>query len=81
MPAYGQTAFTVALRQPAADEEAAFATVESRTVIPARARIGGKISKLRGTIGDEVTDGRQIALIAHESCHGRFNRSRRKSSD
>jgi RND family efflux transporter MFP subunit len=65
MPAYGQKAFTVAL-QPVADEKAVFATVESRKVIPARARIGGKISELTGKIGDEVTEGQQIALVTDE---------------
>ncbi len=35
--AHAQTTFTVALR-PLADEKAVFATVESRNVVPARAR-------------------------------------------
>ena len=39
--------FTVALR-PLADEKAVFATVESRNVVPARARIGGTVARAVG---------------------------------
>ncbi len=58
-------AFTVALA-PLADEKAVFATVESRNVVPARARIGGTVLELAVDDGDEVTEGQRIAVIGDD---------------
>jgi RND family efflux transporter MFP subunit len=57
--------FTVALR-PLADEKAVFATVESRNVVPARARIGGTVVDLSVKYGDEVTEGQQLAVVGDQ---------------
>jgi RND family efflux transporter MFP subunit len=57
--------FTVALR-PLADEKAVFATVESRNVVPARARIGGTVVDLSVRYGDEVKQGQQLAIVGDE---------------
>jgi RND family efflux transporter MFP subunit len=59
------TTFTVALR-PLADEKAVFATVESRNVVPARARIGGTVVDLSVRDGDEVTQGQQLAIVGDD---------------
>jgi len=48
------------------DEKAVFATVESRNVVPARARIGGTITELNVREGDEVTAGQVIGVIADQ---------------
>jgi multidrug efflux pump subunit AcrA (membrane-fusion protein) len=63
--AHAQTAFTVALR-PLADEKAVFATVESRNVVPARARIGGTVVDLNVRYGDEVKQGQQLAVVGDD---------------
>ena len=57
--------FTV---QPAhlTDEKAVFATVESRDVVPARARIGGTIATLIVREGDEVEEGKVIGVVADQ---------------
>jgi RND family efflux transporter MFP subunit len=57
--------FTVALVQ-VADEKAVFATVESRNVVPARARIGGMIETLGVRAGDTVERGQVVATIGDE---------------
>lgn len=57
-----QPMFTVELRQ-VSDEKAVFATVESRKVVPARARIGGTLTDLRIVQGDHVTQGQVIAVV------------------
>lgn len=49
-----------------ADEKAVFATVESVTVLPARARIGGTVAARRITEGDYVKRGQVIASIGDE---------------
>ncbi len=49
-----------------ADEKAVFATVESRNVVPARARIGGTIAQLSVKQGDHVKDGQVIAVVGDE---------------
>jgi RND family efflux transporter MFP subunit len=64
-PACAQTPFTVALR-PLADEKAVFATVESRNVVPARARIGGTVVDLNVRDGDEVTQDQVLALVGDD---------------
>jgi len=57
--------FTVA-SQVVSDEKAVFATVESRNVEPARARIGGTVVALAVKQGDEVTEGQVVATVADE---------------
>ena len=57
--------FTVQARM-VPDQKAVFATVESRNVVPARARIGGTVTKLTVTYGDHVTAGQQVALVYDE---------------
>ena len=57
--------FTAQLR-PVTDEKAVFATVESRNVVPARARIGGTVVDLTVHAGDEVRQGQTIAVIGDE---------------
>lgn len=47
----------------APDEKAVFATVESRDVVAARARIGGTVTSLGVKQGDAVTDGQVIAVV------------------
>jgi RND family efflux transporter MFP subunit len=54
--------FTVRARM-VPDQKAVFATVESRNVVPARARIGGTVTKLTVTYGDQVTAGKQLAMV------------------
>ncbi|MBN8959054.1 MAG: efflux RND transporter periplasmic adaptor subunit [Rhizobiales bacterium] len=43
--------------------KAVFGQVESRIVVPARARIGGSIRELRISQGDEVKEGQAIAVV------------------
>jgi RND family efflux transporter MFP subunit len=63
MPAARAAAlFTVAARR-VPDEKAVFATVESRNVVPARARIGGTVTGLAVKDGDHVNAGQVIATI------------------
>jgi RND family efflux transporter MFP subunit len=72
-PAHAQTtSFTVALR-PLADEKAVFATVESRNVVPARARIGGTVIQLSVRDGDEVTQGQELALVGDDKLQLQIN--------
>jgi len=63
-PALAET-FSVAL-SPVADEKAVFATVESRSVVPARSRIGGTVAELHVREGDSVTRGQVVAVVADE---------------
>lgn len=53
-------------RQTISDEKAVFATVESISVVPARARIGGTIAQLKVKEGDGVAAGQAIATIGDE---------------
>lgn len=46
-----------------ADEKAVFATIETATVVPARARVGGTIAELKVRQGDHVDQGQLIALV------------------
>jgi RND family efflux transporter MFP subunit len=48
------------------DEKAVFATVESRNIVPARARIGGTLAALSVHDGAEVTQGQVIALVTDD---------------
>jgi RND family efflux transporter MFP subunit len=49
-----------------ADEKAVFATVESVSVVPARARIGGTVAALAVREGDHVERGASLATIGDE---------------
>ncbi|MGO3933836.1 efflux RND transporter periplasmic adaptor subunit [Rhodopseudomonas pseudopalustris] len=49
-----------------ADEKAVFATVESVSVVPARARIGGTVITLKVREGDSVSRGQEIATIGDD---------------
>jgi RND family efflux transporter MFP subunit len=49
-----------------ADEKAVFATVESTSVVPARARIGGTVAELSVKEGDQVKGGQVVANIGDE---------------
>lgn len=62
--AFAET-FTVASKT-VPDDKAVFATVESRNVEPARARIGGTVTALAVKQGDEVNEGQVVATIADE---------------
>ena len=57
--------FTVTVTQ-VADEKAVFATVESTSVVPARARIGGTVAELAVKEGDRVRGGQVVANIGDE---------------
>jgi RND family efflux transporter MFP subunit len=46
--------------------KAVFGQVESRIVVPARARIGGSIRELRIAQGDEVKEGQAIAVVVDD---------------
>ncbi|BCH24203.1 membrane protein [Mesorhizobium sp. L-8-3] len=46
--------------------KAVFGQVESRTVVPARARIGGTIREIRVSEGDEVREGDVIAVVVDD---------------
>ncbi len=63
--AHGQTLLTV---QPSeiVDEKPVFATVESRNVVPARARIGGTLTQLAVHDGDEVKAGQVLGHVGDE---------------
>lgn len=46
--------------------KAVFGQVESRIVVPARARIGGSVRELRISQGDEVKEGQAIAVVVDD---------------
>jgi RND family efflux transporter MFP subunit len=52
--------------EPIADEKAAFATVESLNVVPARARIGGTVVTLDVRDGDSVARGQVLAVVGDQ---------------
>lgn len=60
-----ESSFTVQLGS-VADEKAVFATVESRNVLPARARIGGTIVQLSVKQGDHVNQGQVLAVVGDD---------------
>ncbi len=64
VPAQAET-LTAATRQ-VTDEKAVFATVESISVVPARARIGGTVAQLHVRESDAVTRGQAIAVVGDE---------------
>ena len=53
-------------QQSIADEKAVFATVASRNIVMARARIGGTLVTLSVRDGDEVKQGQSIAVVGDE---------------
>ncbi len=63
--AAGSEQFTVKADQ-VIDEKEVFATVESRNVVPARARIGGTITSLSVKEGDEVQEGQVIGVVVDQ---------------
>jgi RND family efflux transporter MFP subunit len=63
--ALAQETFVVAPKT-VADEKAVFATVESASVVPARARIGGTVVELAVKEGDAVKQGQVVAIIGDE---------------
>ncbi len=64
-PALAAEVFTVQSTR-LTDEKAVFATVESRDVVPARARIGGTVASLTVREGDEVAEGQVIGVVADQ---------------
>ena len=64
-PALAQDTFVVEPKT-FADEKAVFATVESISVVPARARIGGTVVALTVKEGDAVTQGQVVATVGDE---------------
>jgi RND family efflux transporter MFP subunit len=56
----------VATPSPVADQKAVFATVESRRVVPARARIGGTVAELAVKEGDHVELAQVVATVGDE---------------
>lgn len=46
--------------------KAVFGQVESRIVVPARARIGGSIRELRVSQGDEIKEGQTVAVVVDD---------------
>ncbi len=63
--AMAEETFTVATTT-VTDEKAVFATVESASVVPARARIGGTVVELAVKEGDQVNQGQVVATIGDE---------------
>lgn len=64
-PGAADESFTVTPRT-IADEKAVFATVESVSVVPARARIAGTVADLAVKEGDQVKGGQTVAHIGDE---------------
>ena len=56
----------VAAPSSVADQKAVFATVESRRVVPARARIAGTVAQLKVREGDHVELGQVLATVGDE---------------
>ncbi len=48
------------------DMKAVFGQVETRRVVPARARIGGSLSSIKVSEGDQVKEGQAIAVVADD---------------
>lgn len=53
--------------------KAVFGQVESRIVVPARARIGGSIRELRISEGDEVKEGQSLAIVVDDKLAFQLN--------
>jgi RND family efflux transporter MFP subunit len=64
-PAEAEQSFVVASTT-VPDQKAVFATVESRRIVPARARIGGTVAELPVKEGDHVELGQVVATIGDE---------------
>jgi len=64
-PAGAEQVFTVTPAS-VADQKAVFATIESRRIVPARARIGGTVVTLSIREGDHVELGQVIATVGDE---------------
>lgn len=64
-PASAETIF-VAAPTSVPDQKAVFATIESRRIVPARARIGGTLAELAVGEGDHVELGRVVATVGDE---------------
>jgi len=64
-PASAEDVFVVAPRM-IPDQKAVFATVESRRVVPARARIAGTVAELAVKEGDHVELGQMVASVGDE---------------
>lgn len=58
--------------------KAVFGQVESRIVVPARARIGGAIRELHVTQGDHVTEGQTIAVVVDDKLPLQLNAANAK---
>ncbi|WP_319798479.1 efflux RND transporter periplasmic adaptor subunit [Nitrobacter sp.] len=58
--------------------KAVFGQVESRIVVPARARIGGSVRELRVTQGDEVREGQAIAVVVDDKLALQLNAAEAK---
>ncbi|MBS0532367.1 MAG: efflux RND transporter periplasmic adaptor subunit [Proteobacteria bacterium] len=58
--------------------KAVFGQVESRIVVPARARIGGSIRELRISQGDEVKEGQAIAVVVDDKLALQLNAANAK---
>jgi RND family efflux transporter MFP subunit len=56
----------VAKSETVVETKAVFGQVESRNIVPARARIGGTISSIAVTEGSEVTKGEVIAVVVDD---------------
>ena len=65
-PAFAQPDGFVVRTENIADEKAAFATVESLNVVPARARIGGTVVARPVRNGDTVTLGQVLAVVGDQ---------------
>jgi RND family efflux transporter MFP subunit len=64
-PASAEDVFVV-MPQTVPDQKAVFATVESRRIVPARARIGGTVAELDVKEGDHVELGQVVASVGDE---------------
>ncbi len=64
-PANAEETFAVAPAS-VSDQKAVFATVESRRIVPARARIGGTVAELAVREGDHVELGQVVATVGDE---------------
>jgi len=56
----------VATRETVVETKAVFGQVETRTIVPARARIGGTIQSIAVSEGSEVAEGEVIAAVLDE---------------
>jgi RND family efflux transporter MFP subunit len=64
-PARAESSFVV-VAATVPDQKAVFATVESRRIVPARARIGGTVAEISVREGDHVELGQVVASVGDE---------------